>query len=468
MSIVANKTALSSVMHKPAIGKLPADADQASLLFAALFGANILAPSDGPNDAIASGLASADSHSDIPRVEVDEAVALPQAVQVFRHLALSGKDKAVFASGQGVGDAQDNLQGALPAENYVVSEPERIIANPLVAADSVSPPEVGTMDRPTGAAVMTGSAARSNQTPMVNLAFEDRPPKSGNVTTPRLPTASLTEEPLINLGVLDPRPPARVVPAPQQVMAKVGDDLRDFANKIVQQTGPAGITSEPAVEGITAAMPKLGMSVAAATIGADSFANEAGRAAMSVVGQVVGQGSQQNSQQNAGQSSGGSNYTFGATSQVSHENIMEMLDMAQDNWAEMLLNRVQTSLAGGKEKLEFLLNPGNLGKMKVTLGLQNDRAMVQINTETAAAAALLADSEGRLAQLMESSGLKLVQLNATQGQSGQGSAADQHARGQGTPNSTPSRTKADQDGAETHQENDGQTHMSDHLINVQA
>ena len=468
MSIVANKTALSSVMHKPAIGKLPADADQASFLFAALFGADILAPSDGPDDAIASGLASADSHSDIPGVEVDEAVALPQAVPVFRHLAPPGKAKAVLAAGKGGGDAQDNLQGALLTENDVVIEPERIIANPLVAADSVSLPEVGTMARPTGAARMTDSAARSTQTPMVNLAFEDQPPKSGNVTTPRLLAASLTEEPVVNLGVLNPRPPARVVPASQQVMAKVGDDPRDFANKIVQQIGPAGITSEPAVEGIAAAMPKLGMSVTAAAVGADSFANEAGRAAMSVVGQVVGQGSQQNSQQNAGQSSGGSNHTFGATSQVSHENIMEMLDMAQDNWAEMLLNRVQTSLAGGKEKLEFLLNPGNLGKMKVTLGLQNDRAMVQINTETAAAAALLAESEGRLAQLLESSGLKLGQLNATQGQSGQGSTTDQHAGGQGTPNSTPSRTITDQQGAETHQDNDGQTHMSDHLINVQA
>jgi hypothetical protein len=324
------------------------------------------------------------------------------------------------------------------------------------------------MARLTGMTEATGSAARSPLTPIVNLAFEDQPQKSGNVATPRLPAASLTEEPLINVGVLNPRAPARVVPAPQQVTAKVGDDPRDFANKIVQQTGPAAVTSEPAVEGITAAMPKLGMSVAAATGGADSFANEAGRAAMSVVGQVVGQGGQQNSQQNAGQSSGGSNYTFGATSQVSHENIMEMLDMAQDNWAEMLLNRVETSLAGGKEKLEFLLNPRNLGKMKVTLGLQNDRAMVQINTETAAAAALLAESEGRLAQLMESSGLKLGQLNSTHGQSGQGSTTDQHAGGQESPNSTPGRTTADQQGGDTHQDNGGQTDMSDHLINVQA
>jgi flagellar hook-length control protein FliK len=278
-----------------------------------------------------------------------------------------------------------------------------------------------------------------------------------------LPVASLAEEPVINDGLQMPRPPTRVVPAPQRVTAKLGDEPRDFANKFVQQAGPA-VTAEPVTEVITTAMPKLGVSVAAATVGVDGSANESGRAAMSIAGQVLGQGGQQN----AGHSSGGSNHMFGATSQVSHESIMEMLDMAQDNWAEMLLNRVETSLAGGKEKLEFLLNPRNLGKMKVTLGLQNDRAMVQINTETAAAAALLAESEGRLAQLMESSGLKLGQLNSTQGQPGQGSTTDQHAGGQGNPNSTPGRTTADQQGGDTHQDNGGQTHMSDHLINVQA
>jgi len=468
MPIVANKTALSPVTHNPAIGKLPADADQAALLFAALFGANILVPSDGPDDETATGLATADSHGDIPGTGLDEAVALQQAMPVFRHLALPGKAKAVPAAGQGVNDAQDTLQGALLTENDVVNEPERIIANPLVAADIVVRPEGGTMARLTGMTEATGSAARSPLTPVINLGTEDKSPKSGSVTTPRLPVASLAEEPVINDGLQMPRPPTRVVPAPQRVTAKLGDEPRDFANKFVQQAGPAAVTAEPVDEVITTAMPKLGASVAAATAGVDSSVNESGRAAMSIAGQVLGQGGQQNSQQNAGHSSGGSNRMFGATSQVSHESIMEMLDMAQDNWAEMLLNRVETSLAGGKEKLEFLLNPRNLGKMKVTLGLQNDRAMVQINTETAAAAALLAESEGRLAQLMESSGLKLGQLNSTQGQSGQGSTTDQHAGGQGSPKSTPGRPTADQQGGDTHQDNGGQTHMSDHLINVQA
>ena len=148
--------------------------------------------------------------------------------------------------------------------------------------------------------------------------------------------------------------------------------------------------------------------------------------------------------------------------------MLEMLDMAQDNWTEMLLNRVKSGLAGGKEKLEFLLNPRNLGKMKVTLGMQNDRTTVQVNTETAAAAKLIVESEGRLAQLMDASGLKLGQFNATQGQSGQGSTADQHARGQETPNSSPdSKTDNQQDG-NTHQDNGGQNDLSDHLINLQA
>ena len=45
--------------------------------------------------------------------------------------------------------------------------------------------------------------------------------------------------------------------------------------------------------------------------------------------------------------------------------------------------------------------------------MQNDRATVQILTETASAAHLIGENEGRLAQLMESSGLKLGTLNSS-------------------------------------------------------
>ena len=458
MPFVSNKNSPSTITQQLVVDKLSPDVDQTALLFGALFGANILAPSSAPNDTIASELSTTNSLNDVPSADTDDAVVLQQAVPAFLQSVQPVKDKAQPAVDQ---EGQGTLRGVPLTETDVVNEPEWIIANPLVAADILLRPELGTMAGPTRT---TSGLARSAAMPMVSLAFEGSSPEPGNVTTPRLLAASLTEEPAINDSLRLPQSPARGAQLQQKFMAESRDVSGMFTDKLVQQTEPSNVTDEV----INPAMPKSEMSVPVATGGMDTYSNDAGRKVMSLAGQVVGQGGQQNSQQNAGQSSGGSNYSFGATSQMSHENMMEMLDMAQDNWTEMLLNRVETSLAGGKEKLEFLLNPRNLGKMKVTLGLHNDRTIVQINTETAAAAALIAESEGRLAQLMESSGLKLGQFNATQDQSGQGSMTHHHARGQGNPNSTPGSKTVDQQGGDTNQSNGGQTHVSDHLINLQA
>ena len=380
------KCTLSTVTQQPANGKLSADTDQTALLFAALFGANILAPSDGPDGAIANELATANSRKDVLGADVDEMVELQQAKPGFQHPASPVKGKALTAVGQ---EEQGALQGAGLTKTEFLNEPERIIANPLGAADILFRPEFGAMGHSKG---MTGSAAQSTMMQMVSLAYDEQSSKPGNVTTPRLSAASLTEKQIINNGLPMPLSPARVAPLPQQFTAKLRDDPRAFANKLLQKIEPVSVTAEV----ITAGTPKLGISVAAATGGMDSFANEAGRTIMSLVGQVVGQGGQQNSQQNAGQSSSGSSYNTGATSQAFNENMLEMLDMAQDNWTEMLLNRVKTGLASGKEKLEFLLNPRNLGKMKVTLGVQNDRTTVQVTTETAAAAKLIVESRRAL------------------------------------------------------------------------
>ena len=285
MPFVSNKNALSTVTQQPAIGKLPADADQTALLFAALFSANILAPIDGPDDAIANELTAANSRKDVLGADVDEMVELQQAKPGFQHPASPVKGKALTAVGQ---EEQGALQGAGLTKTELLNEPERIIANPLSAADILFRPEFGTMAHSTG---ITGSGTQSTMMQMVTLAYDEQSSKSGNVTTPRLSAASLTDKPIINNGLPMPLSPARVAPLPQQFTAKLRDDPRAFANKPVQKIEPVNVTAEV----ITARTPKLGMSVAAATGGMDSFANEAGRTVMSLVGQVVGQGGQQNS-----------------------------------------------------------------------------------------------------------------------------------------------------------------------------
>ena len=101
---------------------------------------------------------------------------------------------------------------------------------------------------------------------------------------------------------------------------------------------------------------------------------------------------------------------------MTNGSMMAMLDMAQDNWTEMLVQRVEKGLAGGKDKIDFHLNPRNLGKMRISLVVQNERTNVYIQTETSVAAQLLGDAEARLTQMMDASGLKFGNLTSQHSQ----------------------------------------------------
>ena len=142
-------------------------------------------------------------------------------------------------------------------------------------------------------------------------------------------------------------------------------------------------------------------------------------------------------------------------------NMLQTLDMAKNNWTEMLLQRVQKGLAGGKDQLDFQLNPRNLGKMQVSLVIQNDRTNIQIQTETSAAALMLSESEARLAQMLEVSGLRLGNLNSGQSHGFGGNKSGAHANQQ---NQAENSGKADDDGNSV----DVITERSENLINIQA
>ena len=115
---------------------------------------------------------------------------------------------------------------------------------------------------------------------------------------------------------------------------------------------------------------------------------------------------------------------------LSNLNNLQILDTAKDNWTEMLLQRVKNGLSGGTDHLDFQLNPRNLGKMRITLVMQNDGTNIQIQTETSAAASMLSESESRLAQMLEASGLRLGNLNSGQFQGFGGAGSDQQANQQ--------------------------------------
>ena len=219
------------------------------------------------------------------------------------------------------------------------------------------------------------------------------------------------------------------------------DSADDFVRAVVGQTkrGVVGISSQ--------------------SVSGESLSANAVRQMQASGLPVGGQMSQQNNGQSGGQSGG----LISASNSMTSGSMMDMLDMAQDNWTEMLLQRVEKGLAGGKDKIDFHLNPRNLGKMRISLVVQNDRTNVHIQTETGAAAQMLSDAEARLAQMMDASGLKFGSLTSqhnqnftgqNSGQSRDGGAS--HAAASGTADGT------DETNAEISVE------QSENLINMQA
>ena len=169
--------------------------------------------------------------------------------------------------------------------------------------------------------------------------------------------------------------------------------------------------------------------------------------------------------QSGGQAGGQSGGQAGAAtggSLLNNLTMLQTLDMAKNNWAEMLLQRVQKGLAGGKDQLDFQLNPRNLGKMQITLVIQNDRTNIQIQTETTAAASMLNDSEARLSQMLEASGLRLGNLNSGQSLGFGGNMLGGHANQQ---NQAKTSSKADADDGNSAS---AITERSENLINIQA
>ena len=89
------------------------------------------------------------------------------------------------------------------------------------------------------------------------------------------------------------------------------------------------------------------------------------------------------------------------------------LNVQQNGWADTMVRRLQTSLQNGTGVVRIILEPRNLGRLHVNLGLSEGRATIRIATDTTQAANLLRDSRAQLAQMFEQSGLRLSNMQTT-------------------------------------------------------
>jgi flagellar hook-length control protein FliK len=199
----------------------------------------------------------------------------------------------------------------------------------------------------------------------------------------------------------------------------------------------------------------------------DTTPMNAARLALAAGSAAGGQMSQQNNGQPGGQSFGQPGGFVAASAGMTNGSMMEMLDMAQDNWTEMLLQRVEKGLAGGKDKIDFHLNPRNLGKMRISLMVQNDRTNIHIQTETHVAAQALSEAEARLAQMMDASGVKFGSLTSQYNQNFAGQNNGQNDGQNGQNGRANSAADGSPDGNDANNA-EISVEPSENLINMQA
>ena len=105
--------------------------------------------------------------------------------------------------------------------------------------------------------------------------------------------------------------------------------------------------------------------------------------------------------------------------------------------------------------------------MRISLVVRNERTNVHIQTETSAAAQLLGESEARLAQMLDASGLKFGNLTSQHSQNFGGNFADQNS-GRGREGEASHAATSDTAGGENEIDAEISVEESENLINMQA
>ena len=104
--------------------------------------------------------------------------------------------------------------------------------------------------------------------------------------------------------------------------------------------------------------------------------------------------------------------------QENNDKLLQNLNMLSKSWGTDLIEKIEKSIVDGVEKIEISLIPKSLGRLNVTINMQDTIAKISITTESANAATILADAEAKLSQMMEVSGLKLASLQTQANQFG--------------------------------------------------
>ena len=151
-------------------------------------------------------------------------------------------------------------------------------------------------------------------------------------------------------------------------------------------------------------------------------------ATSTAVSGAAGAGGQSGNQGQSGQGGGQSASHYAAdpapSRDVADRAILHRLNTANAGWSETMIKRLTSDLRAGVQSVRIILEPRNLGRLNVDLGLRDGKASIRIAAETAEAANLLAGARGQLSQMLEQSGMRLAGFQSSAGgQEAQGDTA---------------------------------------------
>ena len=227
---------------------------------------------------------------------------------------------------------------------------------------------------------------------------------------------------------------ANMVTADREKGEKMADHQKaaEIQSNGARMVSRATEVSQGSAASTSASVQAVAQQAAAAQAGKAISAASTSDVAQNVVagttgGQSGGQsggrpGTQQSAQQmvDAGQARGAADRT-----------LLHRLNTDNAGWSELMVKRLTADLRSGVQSVRIILEPRQLGRLNVELGLRNDQASIRIAAETQEAAKLLSGARSQLGQMLESAGMRLASFQATGSQADTGLDTGQGSQGRG-------------------------------------
>ena len=222
-------------------------------------------------------------------------------------------------------------------------------------------------------------------------------------------------------------------PEPRQMMMETKAVSRDLGQKAVfgkagQPQHPGGVG--PMIEDVNTSMLRRALTgydspsasagqQAAAQSQAQQSSTQSGTAsngqsatqaaAQAMAGATGGQSGGHQGGHGGGAQTAAQQFVDAGTSQDSAgRTMLYRLNTANAGWSETMVRRLTSDLQSGVQTVRIILEPRQLGRLNVELGLRGDKASIRIAAESAEAAKLLSGARGQLGSMLESAGLRLT------------------------------------------------------------